>query len=449
MAYRTLYRLRAPISARLIAGVLTCIICGSIFSLVRWYTYRTYLPPALTFLSDDVPLAPPPPLGTDREPVRIKLEAVRAAQGDFEKQSSNFARLLDLGRQAVNGGDPLLARSALSKAIQISPPSDPAVFNALGTCQSDLGLYREAAETYRAMIRAAPRDAAGYIGLSRALAAQHKNEESAGELATASRAIQRHDARGRLAIAAEYDARFQSVQALEEANQAMKEAPTDAGVSLSVAGLLLKLGRQKDAYLLLHPVLTERPLDPFANRLMGQLESEPGSSQLNAQRAEHHFLNALKADNHDSKAASRLSSLYLEQHRFTQAAYIATLWLHAAPNSGSARMTLATAYRGINRVTDAQFQQAIAQHMLELEREIGALSIKRDRVPSDATIRAQLARAYVNIGNYGEALVQAEAAICLKPSLAEARGLLAKIYSDIGIRPPSSRELAEWACPLN
>jgi tetratricopeptide (TPR) repeat protein len=432
---------RATGKVRLALAVVVCLACAT-FLIVRVLRTLSNANSAYLRLADDVALGSPPPTSADQSAVRKALQDVESSHRLASDHPDDPTALLEWGRQAINAGDPLSARAGLSRAVQLVPPHDPTVYDALGTAQSQLGLYREAVQSYRRMVNDAPNDAAGYLGLSRAYSALGDRNEAARAIEQASQSIPPNDVRGRLDVAAEFDARFQSTRALEEAHKAQAAAPNDPGVVVSVAGLLVKLHRNEEAQCMLRAVLARNPTDHLANRLMGQIENDPTRPARNEKMAEHYFLTALRSDPHDAKACGELAQMYLDQRRYKQAAYVALLWLAATPNSGSARMCLANAYAGLRRTEESGQQREIAQRLLAWERKTNALGLQRDRTPTDPRARIALARSYMEGGHLANALVEAQAALCLAPKSQDANKLFRQVYGAIGVQPPDRAALS-------
>jgi tetratricopeptide (TPR) repeat protein len=425
-------RLRLVLAALLLVGSLA------------FLGYRAYfLPPApeRLRLDDAIPVPPPPPFERDDlTAARQRLESLEPLRAAARSRANEAQAQRDFGLAAIQAGDLLSAREGLRAAIRLNPQAEPTVYKALGLCEIQLGLFAEAAQTFETLISHAPEFAAGYVGLRRAQSLQDQHAAAARTLERGLQAVPVRDVSGRLAMVAELEQRGDLLRALAEAKTVQAQAPTNPDAALMVAHLLFRLGRLPEARALLEKLLAADNSDHAAHAALGSVLASPLQPKRDLALAEHHFLEALHFSQKDTESCQRLAQLYQEQQRYRQAAYINAWLLAITPDSASGRLQLAQAYARLGDTRNSAEQQQIANRLLERDREETRLMNGSAHRPGDPQTRLALMRHYVRAGQFGKALIEAQAAYCLAPNSPETHRELTALYQRIGVPSPLTPE---------
>lgn len=398
---------------------------------------RALQAPRLLTMAPNAVLPPIPSLpGDDRSSVQALWLAAARTRLQLGPHPEAQA-LIAYGRQARDAGDLISAREALLRALARDPAADLKAYDDLGSIQILLGLHPEALRTYRRLQALAPDEAMGYIGESRALyaAAFGREGPSLQVLRRGAAALDAQNVGGHLGLSEEFDTLFDYQDALEEAQRALRAAPNEPGVLISLCTLLLQMHRAADAQKLLEGLLERHPDIPRAHTLLADALDDPARKR-NRPLAEHHYLTALELDPHDQRALEHLGRMYLEQRRLRPALYVYTLLAKERPDDGSVRMALAQGYAQLGNASVANEQRALAAELIAARNARAALTTRRDHQPRNPAIRLALARRLARDGRYRDSLIEAAAGVMLAPRSREARGLLLALCRKVGIPPP-------------
>ena len=385
-------------------------------------------------LGNDVPLGSVPPLSSDRDVQRNRLLALRSAWLTTQG-SRNGALWAALGGMALQAGDPMGARAALKRALALEPHNARA-WERLGNAQVRLGLFNDAATTWNTLIALDPQKPAGYIELSRTLTVLGRRAEAADILRRAQTAVPAADAAGQGALIQEYDRRGELAHALQLSRHLLDAAPRDEGAQFLLAMLLFKTQQLTEARRLLEHLLAAQHHQVQIRRYLAAILTNPLSAHQDARLAEHLLLEAANLDPTDGGPLLDLATLYADQGRSRPAAYVLIRLLGMAPASATARLQLAHAFHRLGMESQAQVQDRIAQRLFARNREADALRTQIDHRPSDSKARLALGLHFMRWGEYGRALPELEAAVCLSPHFAAARHALATYYRALDVPPP-------------
>jgi tetratricopeptide (TPR) repeat protein len=380
----------------------------------------------LLTLSAAVDLQSPPGLpAPDLDAERVRIQSVRSLQRIAASHRADTNAWRELADAAQGAGDLLTARIALQQALTCTSSPDAEPLIALAAVDERLGRINESRETLERAVSQHPDDWRARMPLVTILGEMGEQSRAETELVTCARSVGATNVPGLLALAAAYDKRYDTVRALDLAQAALRSGPSDPGVTVSVAGLLLKLHRFNELASLLRGAIAQRPNVGRLHRLMAQCLSDPLNPSSNTAEAESHFLYALQRDPADSRAAESLAQLYLDSSRPRQAVYVLNLALDNNPRSAPARMLVARALAEAGDSSAASTQKAIAAKLLATERAEDRLLIEQRRRPADANVKVRLSELYEQSGEYRKALEAAEAAVVASPSAPTARKQLA------------------------
>ncbi len=436
---------QAPQSTRsarlrlLLAAVLAC-------ARIVFLSYRLLTPPRpeRLRLDADVPLAPPPPLpAEDKAALREGLLRLQNRLAIARAQPNDPTVRFAIGYEALRAGDLLTAREELRAGLQLRPETDSAIYDALGRCEIQLGLFKEAQDTYQKLLARAPGQAAGYIGLRRAQGLLGQREAATQTLERGARAVAPTDISGRLGIAGEFEMRDELPRALAEAQAARARAPDSAAATLTAAHLLFRLGRLSEARTLLEQMLAAHPDDPLVRRYLATVLDNPLLPQRDPALAEHYLLETLQRNHDDVEACQQLAQFYQDARRYRQAAYMFTWLLALVPDSASARLQLAQAYAHLGNPGLSAEQRTIALRLLARNKEEARLRERHDHRPTDPQARLALARHYLDAGQFAKALVELQSAYCLAPRSPQVRRQLTNFYAQLGVPLPPSLQRGE------
>lgn len=393
--------------------------------------------PELLTLGDDITFGPPPPLTDDRQAVRQALQQVQALRTIAANSPNDAAAQLNYALAALQNGDLLSAREGLHAVLRLDKQPDPRVFDSLGDCELQLGLNQQGLQTYRTLVQRAPTYARGYIGLSLAQTLNGQREEAAQTLERASRMLAASDLSGHLELANEFERQGNLPRAFTEAQAVYKTASTDSEAIYAVALLQLKLGQIAEARRLLDGLVATRPEDSAARRWLATCVNSPLQKKPDPALAEHLYLEVLQRNRRDKETCTQLGELYQSQGRFKQAACIYTWLLNVAPDSAAGRLQLARAYTRLGDERTSAEQRAIAEKLLQRDREEARLRPRRNKRPADSQTRLALGRHYARAGQFARALPELQAAYNLAPNAPETQRELAAFYRGVGVPLPS------------
>jgi tetratricopeptide (TPR) repeat protein len=390
------------------------------------------------YLANDVTLTPPPPLpGDDRLELKQKLTALEQPRKTAQASPNDPTAQLKVANEAMDAGDRLSALAGYRKALSITPKVDPAVYEAKGQAESDLGLLEDAQKTYQRLISASQESASGYIGLSRTLDLQHKRQDAITALENGISQVPVSDTAGRLEISKQFETFGDAVRALKEAESARAAAPDSVEAALAVVHLLIKLERPMDARAILDTLRAKHPENTQAKYQLAVAINSPLSAEHSPARVEHLLLEAIQKAPQDLPAYKLLGQIYQEQGRYRQAAYIYTKLLEQAPDSANARLQLSYAYAKLGDANIADQQQQIAKKLLARDQEAAALLVRVHTNPTDPEIHLQLAMHFVEVGMFSRALPELQAAYTLSSASPAIKQGLNLFYQRVEVTPPS------------
>ena len=393
--------------------------------------------PPLRCLSDNAVLPPiPPPSEGNEIQVRAAWEAIEPFRPSARYRPREPGDWLALARQARAAGDFITARTAYKAALRMSPRCDLKAYDELGDVALSLGLLDEALATYRNLEALAPAEAVGYIGESRTLLAMGKDAQGRDALRRGARHLAPANAPGHLGLSVLFDGELEFADAFREAEAARAAAPHDANVLLSLANLYREHHDLAKARRLAEEVVQMLPDAPEVHRILGEILDDPSDPHRDRAQAENQYLEALDRDPHDQKALEELGKLYLEEDRLRPALYMYTLLLAERPNDGKARLVIAQGYDRLGDHRTAATQRALGYPLAAGANQETALIAAREQYPRDAQRRIRLANLLMQEGRYREALVELQAAHCLRPSWREPLSLLEKAFHRLRIPLP-------------
>ncbi len=401
--------------------------------------------PVRLHLDSNVTLATPPPLsGSDLRAVQAGLLRLDSLRARAASHSSDPAVHEVVGVEAQRAGDLLTALDEYSTVIRMRPDSSPQVYDLLGRCQVELGLFTRAQETYQRLIQRAPAAAVGFIGLRRAYSLLGKRGMAIHALEQATRSVPADDISGRLGLASEYEMRDELPRALQIAQEARARAPQNAAATLATAHLLFRLGRLAESQSLLEQLLTAHPDDPLVRRYLAAVLVSPLAPRRDPDQAEDYLLQSLDRNPKDAAACQQLAELYQDLGRYRQAAYMYIWLLALTPDSASGRMQLSRAYARLGDQRASEQQRELANRLLDRDREEARLKEEHDHRPTDPAARLAHAQHYETAGQFGKALVEVQAAFLLAPASTAVRSELTALYRQIRapLPPAVSRRLS-------
>lgn len=158
-----------------------------------------------------------------------------------------------------------------------------------------------------------------------------------------------------IGLALIYSDRGQAEQALEALNRAQAADPNDAGVQSARGGILLQLGRWKEAQAILSKRVAANPNDENALNALGTI----------AWQDEHHYEQALEyfqralevhpaADALNASLHNNLGSVYCEMGRCPEAIEHFRRAIELVPDDPEYRTNLASAFGLMGRLADAR-----------------------------------------------------------------------------------------------
>lgn len=425
-----------PRASRRQAGLAGAVLAAAAAVALAGFRIHAFLShgPALLRLSDAVPLGPVPPLASDREVQRNRLLALERAWVEAQR-STSAALWTALGGMALQAGDPMGARAALERALSLDA-GNPRALERLGRAEVSLGLFKDAASTWRALMAVDPGNAAGYIELSRTLTVTGRRSEAAAVLEKAERSLPGADTAAQAALIREYDRRGELAHALQLCQRLAGASPHDQSAQFLLAVLLFKTQRLDEARPLLEGLVSEGGREVQARRYLAAVLTNPLSKHRDARRAEHLLLEAASLDPADGGALLDLASLYAEQGRDRPAAYVLTRLLAIAPGSATARLQLAHAFQRLGVTQAAREQADLAQRLFSRNREAEKLRTQIGHRPADGAARLALGLHFVHWGEYGRALPELEAAFCLSGRSPKVCSALRTYFRELGLALP-------------
>ena len=435
---------RRPVTLSLPLAV-AFVLAAALFLGWRVRAIRSAAAPAVPVLitSGDT-LPPPPPLAPDdREALKARLDALGPLWNAVHQNPNNQNAWLALAEATMEAGDNLSARAACRAALRCgSAPVNPLAYEALGEAALALGLSDEAAQTYRGLTERFPAQAAGYVGLSRALQTLGRTPEAAKILERGLSFVAPNDVPGRLQIARQFEDFGDAARALTVA-QAARAAALDSQAqeeaTLAATHLLLLLQQPSAAKPLLESLLAHNPDSAPARYQLAVALDSPllPPNEVPAASAETVLLETMRRAPGDTPAVKRLAALYYEQGRFREAVAAYVRLLQMQPDQPAAvRLHLAHALRRLGDTTESARQQQLATLLLARERTATRLTRRRDENPRNAGARRELARHYAAVGRFAGALAELQSAFCLAPSDPAVRSELRALYRTIGVAPP-------------
>lgn len=315
------HRLYLPLAAVIVAGA----------AAIRWGVHRLAAPPLVgTLAAAAIVVA----LGVATFQRNSDYASAIALWGDtVQKRPNNPRAHHNLGVALAQAGRLDEAREQFQRTLLLQPNHAFAHFE-LGKMALLAGHWSEAQDRFQAALQADPGYVDAHVNLAQALERQGRAEEAVMQLRAA--------------------------LALQPAND----------IRVSLAGLLLPLGRVGEAAPLLEQALAEPPELPEAHFYLARLRERAGD----AATAERELRSALRMRPAYAAAAVALGNLVARQGRFAEAIDSFRAALAAEPEHYQARNNLANCYLALRR-----FPEAVAEYELILQAR-----------PNDTAVRANL-----------------------------------------------------------
>jgi tetratricopeptide (TPR) repeat protein len=326
------------------------------------------------------------------------------------------ASLMGIGRAA----EAVLHLEAAERMV----PSDGVILRVLGQAYLATGKFAEAARRFRSLLEITPGAPDVLVSLG---GCQYRLGEFEASAASFRSAIEKEsqDARALTGLGMSLNALGRPVEARPVLERAVAQAPTDRMARLALANSLTELGEFLRADGLLRRLTDEDPKDGEAWQYLAALRFRNNYHEQALEAAERCL--ALRPGDRDARilrarslvSLGRLSEAEPLFHELAADPTVAADWEFLL---GSAEYSF---YAG-------DLDTALA-------RIVDAIS----RRPDSGLLHYWKARILHHAGRVDEARAEAEHAVALSPDLREPRGLLVRIYRELGMEAKAAEQI-EW-----
>jgi predicted Zn-dependent protease len=383
--------------------------------------------------SDDVNLTTPPELPeSDIKSIEAALTPMEPLQSALSSHLRDRRFLESFAHRAIAAND-LLSSFAAYRALVDLCPEELAFQDLLGQVENKLALYSRAGSIFRKLASQRPDNVNGHIGLAQSVYGMGSREETIRILEGTAKSLRQNDPMGRLFIAKELEKLIDYPEAALEAKKAWESMPSEPVAAILYARLLYKLRQLTEAQTILSKVVAEHPENVPARSTLAQILENPLNPKRNLQEAENHYLEALNRDRTDSGDCRSLGLLYMEEGRYKQAAFIFILLLRAQPDSATGRLQLGKAFSRLGNPASGAEQGKIASKLILRDTRENELSARRGEHPTNPSDRLNLARHYMDYGQFGKALPELQAACVLAPQSEKVRQMLTEFDARVGV----------------
>lgn len=328
-----------------------------------------------------------------------------------------------LGASLMSLGRPAEAVPHLEAAERMVP-RDPVVLRVLGQAYLATGRFAEAARRFRGVLEITPGAPDVLVSLG---ACQYQLGEFDGSAASFRSAIEKksQNARALTGLGMSLNALGRAAEARPVLERAVGQAPTDRMARLALANSLTELGDFLRADELLRRLTEEDPKDGEAWQYLAALRFRNNYHEQAREAAERCI--ALRPGDRDARILRARSLVSLGRLPEAEPLFRE---LAADPEA-------AADWEFLLGSTEYSFYAGDLD--TALARIVDAIS----RRPQSGLLHYWKARILHHAGRTAEARAEAERAVALSPDLREPRGLLVRVYRELGMEAQAAEQI-EW-----
>ena len=350
-------------------------------------------------------------------------EAVESYQALLREHPGDPGIRVRLGASLLSLGRPAEAVSHLEAALKMVP-RDPVILRVLGQAYLATGQFAEAARRFRGVLEVTPGVPDVLVSLG---ACQYQLGEFEASAATFRSAIEKESqhVRALAGLGMSLNALGQPAEARPVLERAVGLAPSDRMARLALANSLTELGEFLRADELLRRLTEEDPKDAEAWQYRAALLFRNNYHEQALEAAERCL--ALRPGDREGRILRARSLVNLG--RLSEAG---PLFRELA-----AEPAVAGDWEFLLGCTEYSFYAG------DMPTALARITDAISRRPDSGLLHYWKARIHHQAGRTAEAQAEAERAVALSPDLREPRGLLARVYRELGMDAKAAEQI-EW-----
>ncbi len=350
-------------------------------------------------------------------------EAAESYQALLAERPDDPGIRVRLGASLVNLGRPAEAVPHLEDAERMVP-RDPVVLRVLGQAYLAAGSFAEAARRFGALLEVAPGAPDVLVSLG---ACQYQLGEFEASAASFRSAVEKQpeNARALAGLGMSLNALGRPGEARPVLERAVGRAPSDRMARLALANSLAELDQFLPADEILRRLTEEDPKDAEAWHYLAALRFRNNYHEQALEASERSL--ALRPGDRDARILRARGLVNLGRLSEAEAVFRE---LAADPD-------VAADWEFLFGFTEYAFY--VGDLDTALARSVDAIS----RRPQSGLLHYWRARILHHAGRTAEARAEAERAVALSPDLREPRGLLVRIYRQLGLEAKAAEQI-EW-----
>ena len=328
-----------------------------------------------------------------------------------------------LGASLMSLGRPAEAVPHLEAAERMAP-RDAVILRVLGEAYLATGSFAEAARRFRGLLEITPGAPDVLVSLG---ACQYQLGEFDASAASFRSALEKQpeNARALTGLGMSLNAHARAGEARAVLERAVERSPSDRMARLALANSLTELGEFLRADEILRRLTEEDPKDGEAWQYLAALRFRNNYHEQALEAAERSL--ALRPGDHDARILRARSLVNLG--RLSEAEPV---FRELAADPG-----VAADWEFLLGYTEYSFYGG------DLDTALARIGDAISRKPSSGMLHYWKARILHHTGRTADARAEAERAVALSPDLREPRGLLVRIYRQLGMEAKAAEQI-EW-----